>query len=225
MSTIRIVIVDDHTLMRSGLKLMLANQADIEVVGEAADAVSALRLIEAVKPDIVLLDISMPDRSGIDCITDILEIDGKTKILLLTMYEDPEYLKQGFALGAVGYVLKKAADDALYQAIRTVYAGSVFFPAAMSAAFIPAKPKQGNPLQDGAKRPLSEQEKSVLRLIAMGYSNVEIGEKLLISTKTVETYKYRVMEKLNAKKRSDLVKYALENGLINREEGKEGKGD
>lgn len=225
MSKIRIVIVDDHTLMRSGLKLMLANQADIEVIGEAADAASALQLIAALKPDIVLLDISMPDRSGIDCIADILKIESTIKIILLTMYEDPEYLKQGFALGAVGYVLKKAADDALYQAIRTVYAGSVFFPADMSSAFIPAKPKWGNSIQDGAKRPLSEQEKSVLRLIAMGYSNVEIAEKLIISTKTVETYKYRVMEKLDAKKRSDLVKYALKNDLINREDGPPHKGD
>lgn len=213
MREIRVVIADDHTLMRSGLKLMLSSQQDIEVIGEAADGREALELVSKLRPDIVLMDISMPGMSGIECLQQLASIAPDAKVILLTMYEDSQYLKQGLSAGAVGYVLKKAADDVLFQAIRTVQSGAVFFPAAMSKALS----KEEKPVRaEGPVKPLSEKEKTVLSCIAMGYSNAEIAEKLYISVKTVETYKYRIMEKLNAKKRSDLVKYALEQGLTSR---------
>ncbi len=214
MEKVRIVIADDHTLMRSGLKLMLANQPDISVVGEAADGKEALRLIEALKPDIVLLDVSMPEMNGLECMRRIRDMDESVKVILLTMHEDIRYLKEGFAAGAAGYVLKKAADDVLYEAIRTVRSGEVFVQNSMAQSLICELKERRDRPAIADNKPLSEQEKRVLSLIALGHSNAEIAEKLVVSTRTVETYKYRIMEKLNTKKRADLVKYAIEQGLV-----------
>ena len=213
---IKIVIVDDHTLMRSGLKSMMENQADMTVLGEAADGIEALALLEkcSIKPDIVLLDVSMPNMSGLDCLKEISSRWPKLKVILLTMYEDPHYLKEAFANGAMGYVLKKAADDVLFQAIRQVFAGKPFLQSDVGTALITGirkEPQSQNILQ----KPLSEKEKQVLSLISMGYSNAEIADQMQVSVKTIETYKYRLMEKIGVKKRSGLVKYAIEAGLIN----------
>lgn len=214
MGEIKVVIADDHTLMRSGLKLMLANQPDISVVGEAADGAEALKLVETLRPDIVLLDVSMPEMNGLECMKRIREIDDAVKVILLTMHEDIRYLKEGFAAGASGYVLKKAADDVLYEAIRAVWAGEVFVQNSMAQSLVcELKQRRDRPSVADTK-PLSEQEKRVLSLIAMGHSNAEIAEQLVVSTRTVETYKYRIMDKLNTKKRADLVKYAIEQGLV-----------
>lgn len=209
----RVMIVDDHTLMRSGLKLMLANQPDIEVVGEAADGETALVLFEAARPDLVLLDVSMPGLGGLGCLKKIKEIAPETKVILLTMHEDVRYLKEGFEAGASGYVLKKAADDVLYQAIRTVSAGEVFMQANMAQALV-CELKKKTVAQPEKVKALSEQERRVLVLIARGYSNAEIAGEMAVSIRTVETYKTRIMEKLNTKKRSDLIKYALDQGLV-----------
>ncbi|GBG55912.1 oxygen regulatory protein NreC [Sporomusaceae bacterium FL31] len=205
-----VVIVDDHALMRSGLKLMLHNQSDIKVVGEASNGLEALQLIESVMPDVILLDLSMPVMGGIECLKKIREISPQSKVVLLTMHEDLQYLRQGLACGAMGFVLKKSADDVLYQAIRTVCSGAMFLP--MNAGNI-LSVEQVEPPTFGSVKNLSAKEKTVLKLIAMGYTNAEIAENLLISVKTVETHKYRIMEKLQTKKRSDLVKYAIKLGL------------
>ncbi|MDR7869121.1 MAG: response regulator transcription factor [Sporomusaceae bacterium] len=214
MGEVKVVIADDHTLMRSGLKLMLTNQPDISVVGEAADGAEALKLIENLKPDIVLLDVSMPEMNGLECMKRIREIDADVKVILLTMHEDIRYLKEGFAAGASGYVLKKAADDVLYEAIRKVRAGEVFVQNSMAQSLVCELKQRRDRPSIADTKPLSEQEKRVLSLIAMGHSNAEIAEQLVVSTRTVETYKYRIMDKLNTKKRADLVKYAIEQGLV-----------
>lgn len=213
MEVTKIIIVDDHALMRSGLKLMLSSQDDVEVVGEASNGLEALECIDKKQPDIVLLDLSMPDMSGMECLKKIRTRYPKVKVILLTMHEDPQYLRQGLAAGAMGYVLKKAADDVLFQAIRTVSSGAVFLPMSMSKQLINDLSNDTREIS-GQKKSLSEKEKQVLSLVAMGYANAEIAEKLIISTKTVETYKYRIMEKLNTRKRSDLVKYAMQHNLV-----------
>ena len=215
MKKIRVMIVDDHAMIRSGLKVLLANCQDIEVVAEAGDAEAALPLVAECAPDIVLLDISLPGISGLECVRRIRRDHAAVRVILLTMHEDPRYLQEGVAAGAAGYVMKKAADDVLYQAIRSVQAGQLFLPACMAAELW--QDGNGNNGKDEtvqASRPLSEQETKVLTLIARGFSNAEIAAELVISVKTVETYKARLLEKLNVTKRSELVKYAIEQGLL-----------
>lgn len=214
MDKITIVIVDDHTLMRAGLKLMLSKQDDMEIVGEAANAEEAIALIEKTKPSVILLDISMPEKSGIECLADISKLSPQSKVILLTMHEESQYVKEGLAGGAAGYILKKAADEVLYQAIRSVAAGIVFLqPDTMKFLLARNQKEEQSPTKKPYKA-LSEKETAVLALIAQGFSNAEIAEELKISVKTVETYKYRIMEKLDMKKRSELVKFALENGIV-----------
>lgn len=215
MSKIKVLIADDHTLMRSGLRLMLSGQQDIEVVGEAADGNEAIALAEKNLPDIVLLDISMPEMNGLECLKVLSVKCPGTKAILLTMHEDARYIKEGFALGAMGYILKKAADDVLYQAIRAVYAGEMYLQPSMTKALV-GELKERPATDNRPIKTLSEQEKKVLSLIAAGYSNLEIAEQMLISVKTVETYKYRIMDKLQCKKRSDLVKFAAEDKMKKR---------
>lgn len=214
MKKIKVLIVDDHTLMRSGLRLMLSAQEDIEVVGEAADGNGGIAMAQKMRPDVVLLDISMPGMNGLECLNALLANQPDLKVILLTMHEDARYVKEGFALGAMGYVLKKAADDVLYQAVRVVYSGEMYIQPSITKAVVAELTER--PRVDDLRKPLSDQEKKVLSLIAAGYANREIAEQLVISVKTVETYKYRIMDKLNCKKRSDLVKFALDNGLLNK---------
>ncbi len=204
----------DHALMRAGLKSLLANQSDIRVVGEAESGDAALLLIETAKPDIVLLDISMHGMNGLECLTSIKQRSPDIKVILLTMHEDISYLRQGFAAGAMGYVLKKAADDVLYHAIRTVFSGEVYIQSSMAQSLLTECKELQPPIALRNTKPLSAQENKVLTLIALGYSNAEIAQQLMVSARTIETYKYRIMEKLQAKKRSDLVKYAIEQGII-----------
>jgi len=214
MNEIKILIVDDHTLLRAGLKLLLANQADIQVVGEAENGEAALLLIETVKPDIVLLDVSMDGMNGLECLKKMIVLQPAIKVILLTMHEDITYLRQGFAAGAMGYVLKKAADDVLYYAIRTVFSGEVYIQSSMAQTLLTDFKEVQSPTVIPNTKPLSGQEQKVLTFIALGYSNAEIAQQLMVSTRTIETYKYRIMEKLQAKKRSDLVRYAIDLGII-----------
>lgn len=214
MSEIKIMIVDDHTLMRAGLKLLLANQADIQVIGEAENGEAALLLIETAKPDIVLLDVSMEGMNGLECLKKIVELNPAIKVILLTMHEDITYLRQGFSAGAMGYVLKKAADAVLYHAIRTVFAGEVYIQSSLAQALLTEVKESQTPIVLPTTKPLSGQENKVLELIALGFSNAEIAQQLMVSARTIETYKYRIMEKLQATKRSDLVRYAIDQGII-----------
>ena len=211
MQRIRILIVDDHVLMRSGLRALLSSCLDVEVVGEAGDGQAALAMLGETTPDIVLLDVSMPGMGGLECVRLIRRDHPGVRVILLTMHEDARYLQEGVAAGAAGYVMKKSADEVLYQAIRSVYNGQVFLPACMAEELWSENTHEKS-IQPS--RSLSEQERKVLTLIARGYSNAEIAADLSISVKTVETYKSRLMEKLDATKRSELVQYAIDQGML-----------
>lgn len=212
--TIRLVLVDDHALVRSGLKALLQNQPGLEVIGEASASTELLSLLREKTPDIILMDLSLPGIDGVELTRQIQQLYPTVKVLVLTMHEDESYLLRAIKAGAAGYVLKKAADAELLSAIHTVYTGGTVIPTSLAVSLIkemaqpPAEKPQATP------DILSEREKEVLRLIALGYSNQEIANALFLSIKTVETHKARIMEKLNLKKRSELVRYAMNHNLI-----------
>lgn len=201
---------------RAGLKVLLNAEPDFEVIGEAADGEEAITQVEALRPDLLLLDLTMPKLNGVECIEALVKKHSDLKILVLTMHDDEEYLKAVLRVGAKGYVLKKAADVELLSAIRTVARGEMFIYPTMAAAFMyrqlvsPAEPKK----KDKKLKQLSEREKEVLRFLALGHTNQEIADLLHVSVKTVETYKARLMEKLEMRKRADLVRYAMDHGII-----------
>jgi two-component system, NarL family, response regulator NreC len=207
----RVLIVDDHAVVRSGLKLLLAAEDDIEVVAEAGDAREAVFEVRAQKPDIVLLDVAMPGRSGIDAIPDLINEHPETKILILSMQDDAAYVREAFAAGASGYVLKEAADVELVAAVREIADGGRYVHPELGARLIAA---------DAAERarqeqdPLSEREHEILRLLALGHTNQEIAETLYLSVRTVETHRAHIMQKLRISTRAELVRYALEHGLL-----------
>lgn len=214
---IRILLGDDHTVLRVGLRLLLNAEPDLEVRGEAADGEEVLKQVRELLPDVVLLDLTMPKMNGLECIEHILAGHPETKILVLTMHDDEEYLRAALRAGAKGYVLKKAADVELLSAIRTVARGEMFIYPSMAASILY---HMVNPQSAGCKdkkaKTLSERETEVLRLLSLGHTNQEIADILFVSVKTVETYKARVMEKLELHKRAELVRYALQNGVISR---------
>ncbi len=208
---IRILLADDHTVLRAGLRALLAAEADLEVVGEASEGGEAIRLTAALRPDVVVMDIGMPGISGIDATLRIKRDLPAVKVLILSMHDDRGYLRQVLRAGASGYVLKRAADTDLLAAIRAAARGDVFLDPALAKSLVeeviaPA-PAQGEPA-------LSDREREVLRLIAHGHTNQQVADRLCISVKSVETYKARLMEKLGLKGRAELVRYALQHGLL-----------
>jgi DNA-binding NarL/FixJ family response regulator len=212
---IRIFLADDHAVLRAGLKALLNAEPDMEVVGESGGEGDCTDPILDANPDVVLLDINMPGCNGLDVLVDLRRQQPQTRVLMLTMHDDPQYLRQVLTTGGAGYVLKQAADTELLTAIRTVYNGGVFLHPQHTKILLedslnraPSN-AEANPLTR-----LSERELEVLRLIALGHTNKEIAEMLYLSVKTVETYKARVMEKLNLKSRAALVRFALNHGLL-----------
>lgn len=218
---IRIVLVDDHAVLRAGLTALLNAETDMEVVGEAGDGAESLRVVADLQPDVVLLDINMPTMSGLEALAELRKIAPKSRLLILTMHDDQTYLRQVLAQGGAGYVLKQAADSELLTAIRTVYHGGAFLHPSHAQALFAAN---STPSSDPAANVnhdlslLSERELEVLKLIALGHSNKEIAELLYLSVKTVETYKTRTMEKLDLKSRASLVRFALKHGLLTADE-------
>ncbi|MCB8816661.1 response regulator [Desulfosporosinus shakirovi] len=213
---LRILLADDHAVMRAGLRVLLNLEEDIEVVGEAADGEEVVKMVDGILPDLVLLDLTMPNLSGIECIDRILEKHPAMKILVLTMHDDEEYMKAVIRAGGKGYVLKKAADVELLSAIRTVSRGELYIYPPLAAALLYQMVGPQNPgSKEKTEKRLSEREREVLKYLALGHTNQDIAELLHISVKTVETYKTRVMEKLELRKRAELVRYAMENGIIN----------
>jgi len=213
---LRILLADDHAVLRAGLKLLLNAEADIEVIGEASDGEEAITQVNTLLPDLLLLDLTMPKLNGVDCIEELMKIHPNLKILVLTMHDDEEYLKAVLRVGAKGYVLKKAADVELLSAIRTVARGEMFIYPSMATALVYRQLVGPEVLEtrDKKVKHLSDRETEVLRYLALGHTNQEIADMLHVSVKTVETYKARLMEKLEMRKRADLVRYALDHGII-----------
>ncbi len=215
MDKIRVLLADDHAVLRAGLRALLAGEPDMEVVGEAEDGEDAIVQAERLKPDVVVLDIAMPRLNGLDAIRRIRQLGLPVKVLVLTMHAEEQYLLQVLRAGGSGYVLKASADTELMEAIRTVHRGDAFLYPSATALLL--KDYRGH--IDGADsdhyEDLSDREREVLALTAAGYTNQEIADKLIISAKTVDTYRSRIMEKLNLHHRSELVKFALRHGLLN----------
>jgi two-component system response regulator NreC len=213
---IRVLIVDDHTLVRSGLRLLLeAEQGFVVVEDEAADAEQAIRLTRLHKPDVVLLDVVMPGRSGIDAAPEILAVAPHARILVLSMQDDPSYVRQAFGAGASGYLLKDAADDDLVQAVREVAVGNRYVHPALGARLAAA---EADAKARAQADPLSDREREVLRLLALGHTNQEIAKLLFISVRTAETHRAHVMQKLRLSTRAELVRHAIRQGLLEPDE-------
>ena len=209
--SIRVVLVDDHAILRSGLRKVLEAEADIEVVGEAESAERAVFEALSTKPDVVVMDVVMPGMSGIDGTPAVLQAAPGSKVLVLSMQDDPRYVREAFAVGAAGYVLKEAADTEVVGAIRAVAAGEQYVHPTLGARIVAAEAEERRRAEAD---PLSEREREVLRLLALGHTNQEIGKMLYISVRTAETHRAHIMQKLLLSTRAELVRYALEHGLV-----------
>jgi DNA-binding NarL/FixJ family response regulator len=213
--SIRVLLVDDHSVVRSGLRLLLDAQDDIETVGEAGDMRTAVFETRALKPDVILMDMVMPGGSGIDATTAVLKEHPDAKVLVLSMQDDPSYVREAFAVGASGYVLKEAADAEVVAAIREVAAGGRYVHPALGARLVAAEAEDRRRAEAD---PLSDREREVLRLLALGHTNQEIAKMLYISVRTAETHRAHIMQKLRLQTRAELVRYALEQGLLEERE-------
>jgi two-component system response regulator NreC len=208
---IRVVVVDDHAVVRSGLRLLLDQEADIETVGEAGDAREAIFEVRSKHPDVVIVDVTMPGESGIEVLPKLLEESPETKALVLSMHDDPSYVRDAFAAGAGGYVLKEAVDTEVVAAVRQVAAGKRYVNPDLGARLVEADARARAAVEAD---PLSDREREVLRLLALGHTNQEIAKMLYISVRTAETHRAHVMQKLRLSTRAELVRYALEHGVI-----------
>ena len=213
---IRVVIVDDHAVVRAGIRLLLEGQEGIEVVAEGGTAEEAVRAARLEQPDVVLLDVVMPGETGIEATPKVLAAAPNARVLILSMQDDPSYVRQAFAAGAHGYVLKEAADVEVVQAVREVAAGARYIHPALGARLAIAAVDAA---AERATDPLSEREHEVLRLLALGHTNQEIAKQLFISVRTAETHRAHIMRKLGLATRAELVRHALAHGLLDEEAG------
>jgi DNA-binding NarL/FixJ family response regulator len=210
---LRILMVDDHPIVLAGLKALVQADPGLQIVGEARDGRSALRLASALRPDVVVLDISIPEMSGTEVTVALLAEQPECRILILTVHEDRATLRQLLEFGVAGYLVKRSAADDLIRAIQVVAAGGTYLDPAIAGKVIVAVP-QGTPRDPGTGVDLSERETEVMRLVASCHSNKDISALLTISVKTIETYKARAMEKLGFKSRVDVVRYAAGRGWL-----------
>lgn len=210
--TIKVLLVDDHTVLREGLKALLNHERDIEVIGDAADGREALHAAEVLKPDVVVTDISMPGLNGIECVRILRQNYPLLKLIILSMHANREYVTTVLQAGANGYVLKQADASEIIAAIRAVIAGGAYLSPAISKSVIDDYLTHTAGEEEGPK--LTTRETEVGQLIAEGRSTREISEALMVSVKTVETHRVNIMRKLNAKSHTDLIKYALKKGWI-----------
>jgi len=212
--TVRVLIVDDHAVVRSGLRLLLAAQDGIEPAGEAGSARDGLFQARVLKPDVILLDIVMPDQTGIEVLPQLIHENPQAKVLVLSMQDDPHYVREAFAAGASGYVLKEAADTEVVEAIREVARGGRYVHPELGARLVAAEVDERRREADD---PLSEREREVLRLLALGHTNQEIAKMLFISVRTAETHRAHIMQKLGLQTRAELVRHAIDRGLLSPE--------
>ncbi len=215
MKRLRILLADDHKIIRDGLKLLVNEQPDMHVVGEAGNGSEVLEKARELKPNVVVMDLSMPELNGLQATIRLKEERPEIKVVALTVHEDESYLRQLCKAGAAGYVLKRSAGDELIQAIRTVAKGGLYFDPTLANRALAGQHASATADDEPRTAELSEREKDVLIQLAWGYSNKEIAAKLRISVKTVETYKVRIGEKLGLRSRSEIVQYAMRQGWMN----------
>jgi two-component system response regulator NreC len=208
---IRVLVVDDHAVVRSGIRMLLSAEEGIEPVGEAGTGREAVFEARSSKPDVILMDVIMPDQTGLEVLPTLLHEHPETKVLLLSMQDDPSYVRQAFAAGASGYILKEAADAEVVAAIRQVADGGRYVNPALGARLLAA---QADEERKALEDPLSEREHEVLRLLALGHTNQEIASELYISVRTSETHRAHIMQKLQLRTRAELVRYAIDNGIL-----------
>lgn len=217
MSKIRIFIADDHAMLRSGLRLLMESQDDMEVVGEAGNFARILSNLPTLQPDVITLDLSMPGGLGLGAIEKVRKAAPSCRVIVLTMHDDPAFLRTALAMGASGYVVKSAADTERLSAIRAVYQGRMFVDARSSTTPLAGSlPIPGRIPGEALIDKLSDREREVLSLTAQGHTNQAVADRLEISVKTVESYRSRLMDKLGLKNRADLTRFAIEQGLMNR---------
>jgi two-component system, NarL family, response regulator NreC len=209
--SIRTVIVDDHAVVRTGLRLLLEAEEDIEVVAEAGDAREAIFEARAKKPEVILLDVVMPGRSGLEAIPDLMKESPESKILVLSMQDDAAYVREAFGSGASGYVLKEAADVEVVEAVREVAQGRRYVHPVLGARLVAA---DADERARAEAYPLSDREHEILRLLALGHTNQEIANSLYLSVRTVETHRAHIMQKLRISTRAELVRYAIDHGML-----------
>jgi two-component system, NarL family, response regulator NreC len=219
MSLLKVMLVDDHVLVREGLRQLLLTFKNIDVVCEAGDGEEAIIKAGEIKPDIVILDISMPKSSGIQVIREIKKVTPETQILVLSMHADEQYVRESLKRGASGYILKQSAPDELRAALQFIADGQIYLSPAISKSVVKDWLSQKAKREDGTEKSerLSIREREIVGLLTDGYSNKEIAERLFISVKTVETHRHRIMTKLNLKSLAALVKYAMHVGIDNYE--------
>jgi len=214
---IRVILADDHSVVRTGLKAVLGAAKDIAVIGEAKTGREAIALVERLKPDVVVMDLSMPEMDGTAATKEIVAKGLPTKVLILTMHEEEDYLVPLIEAGAAGYLEKSAADRELVDAVRAVAAGDVYVRASAARVLAKGFAKRSTVATERDQyESLTQRERDVLRLVAQGYSAPEIGERLFISPKTVDTYKQRVQEKLGLSHRAEYVQFALKLDLLSK---------
>ena len=206
---IKVVIADDHAVVRSGLRMLLDAEEGLHVVAEAGDVPTAMQVIRAHRPQVAVLDLNMPGGSGLEAIPALRESTPETAIVVLTMQDDPAYARQALQSGASGFVLKEAADDELLEAVRLAAKGETYLNPRLGARLAAAPAPPVGPPDD-----LSARELDVLRLIALGHTNAEIGKQLYLSVRTVETHRAHIQRKTRCSTRAELVRYALDHGLV-----------
>jgi two-component system response regulator NreC len=207
---IRIVLADDHQILLDGLRRLIDAKSDLQVVATARDTAGAIEAAQTHRPDVLVLDIAMPGGGGLEVARRLRETDLSTKIVILTMYAEDRYVMEAVRLGAAGYVLKRAADTELIEAIRAVAAGDAYLTPSAVRLLLTTQQVDGVKVE----HELSPREREVLRYTARGFSNLEIAERLLVSPKTIDTYRSRIMAKLELHRRSELVDYALRHGML-----------
>jgi len=214
MSKIRVCIVDDHALVREGISALLKFFEDVEVVGEASDGIEAIELAHKIKPDIILMDIGMPRLGGLEATLELRKSEPDIRIIILTQYEDREYISRFLKAGVSGYLLKKAVGSELINAIRTVYRGEVYLFSSIAAEVVAGYLGKHGPEVEDPYEKLTDREKQVLKLIAEGQSHKEIASCLNISVKTVIAHQTNISEKLDIRSRMGLAKFAISKGII-----------
>jgi len=214
MGIIRVLLADDHRILREGIRALIEDQGDMEVVGEAEDGQATVKMVAQLQPDVVVMDIAMPLLNGLEATRQIRRDFPQVKVLILTMHENEEYIRQVLAAGALGYVLKDAAARDLLGAIRTVYQGEAVLSPAITRLVIEDYLRWGDIRPEDATDGLTAREREILQLIAEGYTNKEIAGILCLSVKTVQSHRTNLMNKLDLHDRGELIKYAIQKKII-----------